>query len=321
LTNKQGYCEQYASAMAVMLRSLNIPTRVVVGFTQGVRQADGSYLVTSHDAHAWVEVKFENNGWVRFDPTPAVGGQGGQQGFTESAGAAAKPTSASTVAPLTGAGNRVAPDPTTVVSQPSAAPTQVAGSGAGGSSIGWVRVAVALLLAIALLFGLLMIPNLVRAGRRKRRLALIRSGVPGSATAAWTEIEDTATDHGILPQAAESARVTANRLARRAHLEMTDRGRLRGVVVAAEKEWYGGPTQPVTIQPIIGSSHPPAGPKASDDAGARGATMVVDRPATDTTGGAELAAAVTAVIRGLQENSKLTLGERIVPRSLRRGRR
>ncbi len=70
LTNKQGYCEQYASAMAVMLRSLNIPSRVVVGFTQGVKQPDGSYLVTSHDAHAWVEVKFENNGWVRFDPHP-----------------------------------------------------------------------------------------------------------------------------------------------------------------------------------------------------------------------------------------------------------
>ena len=81
LTNKQGYCEQYASAMAVMLRSLNIPSRVVVGFTQGVKRADGSYLVTSHDAHAWVEVKFENNGWVRFDPTPGGRRPGGRAGL------------------------------------------------------------------------------------------------------------------------------------------------------------------------------------------------------------------------------------------------
>lgn len=83
LTYKRGFCQQFASAMAIMLRSLHIPARVVIGFSQGVRQANGSFLVTSRNAHAWVEVKFVDNGWVRFDPTPTVNGQGGQQGFTE----------------------------------------------------------------------------------------------------------------------------------------------------------------------------------------------------------------------------------------------
>ncbi|WP_420122483.1 transglutaminaseTgpA domain-containing protein, partial [Nakamurella sp.] len=87
LTLKQGYCEQYATAMAVMLRAVGVPARVAVGFTQGVPDGSGAYLVNSHDAHAWVEVPFDGAGWVEFDPTPLGGGQGGQQGFTGGAGA------------------------------------------------------------------------------------------------------------------------------------------------------------------------------------------------------------------------------------------
>src|SRR5690606_524884 len=83
LEQRQGYCEQYASAMAVMLRSLDIPARVAIGFTQGTPDGAGGWTVTSHDAHAWVEVRFDQHGWVRFDPTPLSAGQGGQQGFVE----------------------------------------------------------------------------------------------------------------------------------------------------------------------------------------------------------------------------------------------
>src|ERR1700712_4170866 len=241
LTNKQGYCEQYASAMAVMLRSLNIPTRVVVGFTQGVKQPDGSYLVTSHDAHAWVEVKFENNGWVRFDPTPAVGGQGGQQGFTDSAGSATKTSTPTTGAALSGAGAKLVPDPKTSAVRSNAVSTEINIASGASRASAWIDVLLVVLGAIALLIGLLMIPTVVRVGRRRRRLKLIRPGRPGAAAAAWAEIEDTAIDHGIFPHVAESARVTANRLARRAHLEAADRIRLRTVVVAAEPEGYGRP--------------------------------------------------------------------------------
>ncbi len=313
LTNKQGYCEQYASAMAVMLRSLNIPSRVVVGFTQGVKRADGSYEVTSHDAHAWVEVKFEDNGWVRFDPTPAVGGQGGEQGFTDSAGAAPTSTSATTAAPLTGAGAKLAPEETSSATKSSVVATQVDIASGAASSSNWTRVVLVVLVVIALLFGLLMLPTLVRTGRRKRRLALVRAGAPGSAATAWAEIEDTAIDHGILPHAAESARVTANRLARRAHLEPDDRTRLREVVVAAEREWYGLPDGDGSAAGRV--------PDSSAGAVNGAAMMVIERPAPPGPSGAELAAGVISVISGLRENARVRLTERIVPRSLRHGGR
>lgn len=71
---KRGYCEQYASTMAVMLRSLDIPSRVAVGFTTGER--DGSRrTISTQDAHAWVEVYFPEVGWVSFDPTPLNDGR------------------------------------------------------------------------------------------------------------------------------------------------------------------------------------------------------------------------------------------------------
>jgi len=68
-----GFCEQFASATAIMLRSLGIPARVVVGFTPGSRSAfTGYYEVRASDAHMWVEVYFDRYGWYEFDPTFAV---------------------------------------------------------------------------------------------------------------------------------------------------------------------------------------------------------------------------------------------------------
>lgn len=65
-----GFCEQFASATAVMLRSLGVPTRVVVGHTPGDRNPfTGYYEVQESDAHAWVEVWFPGFGWYEFDPT------------------------------------------------------------------------------------------------------------------------------------------------------------------------------------------------------------------------------------------------------------
>lgn len=75
LHGKRGYCEQFASAMAVMLRSLDIPSRVAIGFTGGYRDGDVR-TITSRDAHAWVEVYFGELGWVSFDPTPLADGRG-----------------------------------------------------------------------------------------------------------------------------------------------------------------------------------------------------------------------------------------------------
>src|SRR5579863_1922563 len=68
---KQGHCEYFASSMAVMLRTLRIPSRVVNGF-RGAEYNDlsGRYVVRARSAHAWVEAYFAGYGWVAFDPTP-----------------------------------------------------------------------------------------------------------------------------------------------------------------------------------------------------------------------------------------------------------
>lgn len=72
--NKSGFCEHYAGAMTTMLRQLQIPARVVVGFQGGTPSLLGDYVtVRGHDAHAWVEY-FDDNmkRWVRVDPTAQI---------------------------------------------------------------------------------------------------------------------------------------------------------------------------------------------------------------------------------------------------------
>ena len=71
---KEGYCQHFAGAMALMLRYLGVPARVAAGFTSGRYATDtGTWTVTDHDAHAWVEVWFRGYGWLPFDPTPGRG--------------------------------------------------------------------------------------------------------------------------------------------------------------------------------------------------------------------------------------------------------
>jgi transglutaminase-like putative cysteine protease len=70
---RAGYCQQFAGAMALMLRYLGVPARVAVGFSSGTYDAKrGVWTVTDHDAHAWVEAWFRGYGWLPFDPTPAA---------------------------------------------------------------------------------------------------------------------------------------------------------------------------------------------------------------------------------------------------------
>jgi hypothetical protein len=73
LRERRGSAEQFASAFAVMARSLGIPARVVAGFLPGELGPDGHYHVRRADTHAWAEVWFEGAGWVPFDPSPRPG--------------------------------------------------------------------------------------------------------------------------------------------------------------------------------------------------------------------------------------------------------
>lgn len=70
---KAGYCEYYASTMAVLLRASRIPARVAYGFLPGERGTDNVEVVNATGTHWWVEVFFPGTGWVEFDPTGSVG--------------------------------------------------------------------------------------------------------------------------------------------------------------------------------------------------------------------------------------------------------
>lgn len=70
---QRGFCEHYASAFAVMMRSAGIPARIVLGYQGGEVNPMGDYMIVRQsDAHAWTEVWLENDGWTRVDPTSAV---------------------------------------------------------------------------------------------------------------------------------------------------------------------------------------------------------------------------------------------------------
>jgi transglutaminase-like putative cysteine protease len=70
---REGYCQQFSGAMALMLRLVGIPSRVVAGFAPGsLDNEQNVFTVHDTDAHSWVEVYFREIGWVTFDPTPAA---------------------------------------------------------------------------------------------------------------------------------------------------------------------------------------------------------------------------------------------------------
>ena len=68
---KSGHCEHFVSSMAIMLRVVGVPTRMVDGFLSGeFNTIGGSYIVRQSDAHSWVEAYVPGSGWMEFDPTP-----------------------------------------------------------------------------------------------------------------------------------------------------------------------------------------------------------------------------------------------------------
>ncbi|HEX3898584.1 MAG TPA: DUF3488 and transglutaminase-like domain-containing protein [Mycobacteriales bacterium] len=192
LHSRTGFCQQFATAMAVMARLAGIPSRVAVGFTAGAQQPDGSYLVTTHDAHAWPELYFPDYGWLPFEPTP----RGDGQAVAPSYARAAPNTNGG---PDDGAGNTTAnPTPTKLPS--GAGNHQLGGGGGGSKSTGSTNtsgsgVVSTLLLILA---GLVVLAGITPATARqviRRRRALLIHG-KHSVPAAWAELRDSAIDVG-----------------------------------------------------------------------------------------------------------------------------
>jgi len=83
---RRGFCEHYASAFSVMMRSVGIPTRIVLGYQGGeVNPLGGHLIVRQSDAHAWTEVWISGLGWWRVDPTAAVAPERVELGASDAA--------------------------------------------------------------------------------------------------------------------------------------------------------------------------------------------------------------------------------------------
>lgn len=201
---KAGYCIHFASAFALMARTLDMPTRIVVGYLPGVPTTERIddevvYSVPSSLLHAWPEVHFEGIGWVGFEPTNSLG----------------NPTSflPASVAPgQVGDPGDTEPRPTATPStNPSANPLDLDDPRAGETAGEAVRTVNPLptLSALFAILLLLAVPAIVRDVRRRQLAAAAEAG---DSAAAWITVQDAAIDVGIPVPASESPRAFAARL-------------------------------------------------------------------------------------------------------------
>jgi transglutaminase-like putative cysteine protease len=194
---RRGYCEQFATAMAAMARAIGIPSRVVLGFTPGETLTDGRILVKGKNAHAWVELWMNGQGWVRFDPTPrgdgvnpsanvnAAGIGFDAREFIPPPAEPIDPTDPGATPPPTNPGEFDFGDENQVPVGPIANPEFFTG---------WrVTPFQGILIGLAALVGAIPLTKWIR---RRRRLSRLKHG---DITGAWDEIVDRLTDYGRPP--------------------------------------------------------------------------------------------------------------------------
>lgn len=251
---QRGYCQQFATAFALLARAEGIPARVAVGFLPGERSpdSDDTWVVTGLHTHAWPEVYFEKYGWVRFDPTPRLEaseprytrepvdlgetGEGGGPGG-DGVGAAIGRQDQITDPRLAGANARAntggdRPAGTAIDDRPVAEDPV------------WEKAFNRLVLgvAVALVLFLASVPVL-KTWRIRRRYRRARSA-DGAAVAAFAHFEDDAAELATPRGTAESAAAYAARLGGLRKVPADDAARLASIYEAAEYGPRGvGPDQ------------------------------------------------------------------------------
>lgn len=197
LKKKSGYCVHFSSAMAVMARTLNIPSRIAVGYAPGsvvgVRDGQNQYEATSDDLHAWTEIYFEGVGWISFEPTPGVGSA---TRFLEPG----SPSSSTDDGEVSGTNRQSVREETNTIDSTAATSSD--------SSRTAPRTALITVAALVLLVG---VPALLRWARRRWRFS--RSG--SSVEPLWRELEDSARDFGLPFSPTDTPRGFATRLGAR----------------------------------------------------------------------------------------------------------
>ncbi|WP_327034628.1 DUF3488 and transglutaminase-like domain-containing protein [Micromonospora ureilytica] len=238
LTNKVGYCQQYAAAMAWLVRAAGIPARVAFGFTNGSKRDGDTFTLTNLNLHAWTEVYFDGAGWVPFDATPAYGVPGSTRSAWAPDTDAPEPSTPGTGVPSTPSdpGASAGPDGRDNADRDTDGGLALGGTTPDEQPPVWPWWAAGLVALLALL----AVPALRRMALRRRRGGRVVSGAmtsaevdgdsgPGArqvvvgvdasraradAHAAWAELLDTLVDFRVPVDPTETPRATADRLVR-----------------------------------------------------------------------------------------------------------
>jgi transglutaminase-like putative cysteine protease len=238
---KKGYCQQFSFAMAALARLLGIPSRVAYGFTSGTPLNGNSWLVTTHDAHAWPQLYFQGYGWLRFEPTPSgVTGQGtafapSYSYALTSPATTGQPQTAPAAAPAApAAGTGIPPNLRNLFGNEGGAGGPAAGNASRVSPweiFGLVIAGLIVLAAVAPWCARRVIRR-----RRWRRLAAARD--VAWAHAAWQELRDDLTDYGASARPSESPRAVAARAGTGLSLADPARAALGRIALAEERARY-----------------------------------------------------------------------------------
>jgi transglutaminase-like putative cysteine protease len=192
-----GYCEQFAAAMAVMARTLNIPSRVAIGFLKPDPVGNSTYVYSSHDLHAWPELYFPGSGWVRFEPTPPRRATTTPE-YTQHQFPAPEPENTNTARPTEDLSNR--PD----LGDPQQEGQRGDSAEDAGTTVPWRLIGIGIAV-LALVVALALLP---RALRRRRRAARLADG----PEPVWIELRDTVVDLGLTWPPGRSPRETGSHL-------------------------------------------------------------------------------------------------------------
>jgi len=230
IRDRAGYCVQFASTMALMARSLGIPARVAIGFTRGVPDHVGGYVVTTKHAHAWPELYFDGVGWLPFEPTPRSDGQ---------SQAPAYPQPSSAQGPSNPGNSHPNPEPTPGTPQKPNRGPQPDGGQQGPTAAGSSHHhgSVSALVVLVVLGVVLVAPATGRRLTRRRRWAGAQTSAALAHTA-WRELTDDVTDLGIEWPTDDSPRRAAIRLASRGSLDERATEALRRLAHAEELARY-----------------------------------------------------------------------------------